>query len=705
MKWALPASIGAGVLLLVLLASASANSDLFARHYPWLLGANAVAVVALVGLVVWQLRQLWREVRKRHFGVRLKRKLVLLFACIALLPGALIYTVSLLFLRDSIESWFDVRVDSALEAGMTLGRSAVDLQLSELRELASSAALDLEALNSPVGAAELSRVLERTGAASALLVGGDGRVLASATAELGPLLPSLPSSSDLQQVRNGVDSVRLEGEAVPGGGLRARVLMPIDAAVGGEARVLQLIRPVPESLVRTASAVVSGYGDYQELSIARLGLKRIFGLTLTLSLLVALFAAMAMAFEFARRLVAPLALLAEGTRAVARGDFTPRGVIASRDELGVLTRRFGQMTRQLDEARHAAEKSRAEVERARAYLESVLGNLSAGVLAFDGDMQLLTMNNGALALLGEPEAGALIGHSPAAWSHWRVLGDALHEGFTQNGEADWERQIDVEGGDGNQRVIRLRGTAMPAGTGFVAVFDDITQLISAQRTQAWGEVARRLAHEIKNPLTPIQLSAERLEHKLSGRVGADEEAILTKATRTIVNQVTAMRDMVNEFRDYARQPPPNLAPVDLNALVAEVTALYEGSTAQVRAVFDPSLPLVRGDAAHLRQVIHNLIQNGEDAVRDGEAPEVLLTTRFERGQGVLVVEDNGPGFAPVVLARAFEPYVTTKARGTGLGLAIVNKIIGEHEGQIVLANRESGGARVCVRLAAVDQGV
>ncbi|MDP1634944.1 MAG: ATP-binding protein, partial [Gallionellaceae bacterium] len=370
----------------------------------------------------------------------------------------------------------------------------------------------------------------------------------------------------------------------------------------------------------------------------------------------------------------------------------------TRDELGVLTQSFSQMTRQLDEARAQAEKSRAETEAARAYLESVLGNLSAGVLAFDVDSRLRAANDGARAILRDDLAEEE-GQPLANWTQHLTLRDAIAAGRTER-SGEWQSEIEMQNGAGVPQALLLRGSRLPetSGGGYVVVFDDITQLIAAQRSAAWGEVAQRLAHEIKNPLTPIQLSAERLAHKLSGKLAGAEREILERSTQTIVNQVEAMKHMVNDFRDYARMPPPQLGALDLNALVEEVLGLYETSRARLSVDLANGLPRVAGDAAQLRQVIHNLVANAEDALAEVVEPEIRISTRAEGRGAVLAVSDNGSGFPKEILARAFEPYVTTKAKGTGLGLAIVKKIVDEHHGQIEIANTAPHGAQVRIRL-------
>lgn len=688
-----------GAILLFLLASASANTALFASHYPWLLGLNAAVALALLGLVSWQLRALWRDHRAKVFGSRLKLRLMLMFGLMAVLPGMLVYAVSVQFVTKSIETWFDVRVEKALESGLDLGRSALDYLLADLTGKGRAMALELGDHPEPQRRTLLNRLREQTGVQSAALFSTSGQLLASSTGDLVALLPPMPSPTQLRHARAEHGYSVIEGEA--GQELLLRVLVPVNAfGLSNELRILQLTQPVPVNLAQNAESVQTVYRDYQELSLGREGLTRIYALTLTLTVLLALFTAFALAFVLARRLSAPLSILAEGTQAVAAGDFTPRQAVYSGDELGVLTQSFNQMTRQLDDARRETERHRAEVESARAYLESILANLSAGVLVFDRRFLLRTANEGALTILGDDFTGLLA----EDWPSQRALGRAIRDAFAESGTQEWQRQIELDRPAGPSQILLLRGTQLPEGTsrGYVVVFDDVTQLIAAQRSAAWGEVARRLAHEIKNPLTPIRLSAERLQMKLAEKVIGSDAETLKRATQTIINQVQAMKRMVDDFSDYARMPAPELAELDLNALIGEVLGLYETSHARIEVVLAPDLPMVWGDATQVRQIIHNLLRNSEDAQENIEAPQIGIVTRWgesvAEGMAELQISDHGPGFPVEIMARVFEPYVTTKTRGTGLGLAIVKKIVDEHHGQISIANRSPIGAVVTIRL-------
>jgi nitrogen fixation/metabolism regulation signal transduction histidine kinase len=690
------ASTALSGVLLLLLSLASENTALFARSYPLLLGLNVAVALGLLGLVTWLVAHLLREHRAAVFGSRLKLRLFAAFAALAVAPGALIYVLSVNFVSRSVDSWFNVRIEQALEGGLILGRNTLDYLSADLLEKARTMARDLSDTPLLKRSARLDVLREQAGVESATLFSPQGQVVTTSSSAT-RLVPSLPSPSQLRQARQGMGLTTVDTDSNDGLTVRALVFIG-GATLASDAPVLQLLQPLPASLALNAEAVQSAYRDYQELSLARAGLKRIFALTLTLALLLALLSALAVAFVISRRMSAPLSILARGTDAVMQGDFSPIPALATRDELGTLTQSFRRMTEQLNDARAQAERSRSETEAARTYLEGVLGNLSTGVLAFSPSTRLRAANQGALAILDDRLEGwediAL-----AQWPRHPELRDTILAAIDE-GQESWSRQIDIADPFGPGKTLLLRGSQLPqaGGGGFVVVFDNITQLIAAQRSAAWGEVARRLAHEIKNPLTPIQLSAERLQFKLSDKLDEDGQRLLARATSTIVDQVEAMKNMVNSFRDYARLPQPVLTALDLNRLVDEVLGLYETSTPRIERHLATDLPHISGDAGQLRQVIHNLLQNAQDASAEAGMPQISVHTRRRGNRVELSVRDNGHGFPAQVLARAFEPYVTSKARGTGLGLAIVKKIVDEHDGRIEIENIAPHGAEIRIAL-------
>ncbi len=685
---------------LFLLTRATANSEVLSGSYPILLAINGFFVVALLGLVGFQINRLIHDIKAGRFGSRLKRRLLVFFALMAIVPGTVVYIISLQFVMRSIETWFNVRVDAALEGGIALGQSTFDHLTSQLEDRAREMALELS-VNPALAVSRLNRLREQAGVNTATVFSDGGRVLATASSDVSMLMPTLPRADQMHQARSGQRARFMSTDE--DGHIEMMVVVPVPAQnIASDPLYLLLRQPVPDTLSRHANAVQAAYRDYQQLSLGREGLKTIYTLALTLSLMLALLAAVAIAFVLARRLIKPLVILSQCTAAVAQGDYSPRRALPTHDELGGLLQSFNQMTRQLDEARAQADRHQAAVEASRAYLESVLANLSTGVLAFAADGTLRAANRGATQILDD----TLDDHENiplAEWPSHAEFRDALLAAF-ERGDDDWHEQIELRSAEGGQLTLLIHGSRLPqvSGGGTVVVFDDISHLIAAERTAAWAEVARRLAHEIKNPLTPIQLSAERLGLKLASQLDEDGRAMLERATTTIVNQVEAMKNLVNAFRDYAKLPSPTLGRVDLNALIGEVLALYETSAVPIRPELDPEIPQIVGDASQLRQVIHNLLQNAQDAMADNTSGSITIATTLRRtGRVRMCVADEGTGFPPDMLARAFEPYYTTKKRGSGLGLAIVKKIVDEHGGDIRLVNRDTGGAEVRIHLRPV----
>ena len=698
LRWLLLASASLSAIALFLLATATANTALFAQGYDNLLILNGVLASLLMLVVGWQLWQLRRNLKAGVFGSRLAVRLVLLFAMVAVLPGALVYAVSVQFIGRSIESWFDVRVDRALEGGLNLGRNALDYLLKETVNKAGQMAVTLA--ESPGNlAGTLNRAAEQTNVYEAALFSPTGSVLAVAGMGGSRATPEPPPATALRLAR--LQQTYSKIEQAPDGGLVLRVVVPVNTDDSlNPLKLLQVIEPVPKPLAQDAERVQAGVRDYQELSFSRNALKRLYALTLTLTLLLALTSALGLAVVLSERFASPLGLLAEGTRAVAQGDFTRRQPVVSRDELGVLTESFNTMTAQLAEAQGKAEDSRRATETTRAYLESILGNLSAGVLVFDERHRLRTVNPSAAVILQQPLA-ELTGMSLTEWGKrlpaLSSFAELVSEGFRGSRDRQWQKEAELAVAK-LSRTLLMRGTRLPGTTttgGYVVVFDDVSELVQAQRDAAWAEVARRLAHEIKNPLTPIQLSAERLAVKLAPKLeGADQET-LRRGTQTIVSQVGAMKHMVDDFAIYARQPRPGqMQHVDLSALLLDVLGLYDNLGPHV-ALSLPDTPFfIQGEPTRLRQVFHNLISNAVDAQADVPDPRFAISLSVDANEATLAFADAGPGFGADVLAHAFEPYVTTKAKGTGLGLAIVKKIVDEHGGRVMLDNVPGGGARV-----------
>ena len=706
---ALVATTGAALVLSFVLSLATRGGGFYERHFVWLFWVNVAVAALLVFVIGFAAVRLLLRLRRGKFGSRLLLKLAGIFALVGLLPGFVIYTVSYQFVSRSIEAWFDERVASALDAGLGLGKSTLE---SLAADVAGKAQLAAERLGDARGAAlplVLERLREQIGAREVSVVGASGQVLATAGGGAGAFTPERPSALLLRQARGVGLGSQIEGldeesmapplSATP----RVRVLVPLASSEislrTGEERYLLASVPVPRALAADALAVQAAYSEYQQRALARDGLRRMYIGTLTLALVLAVFASVLLAIVLGNQLVRPLLLLADGVRQVAAGDLTAKPVFASRDELGGLTRSFAEMTQQLADARAQVQRGVAQLEGARMRLQTILDNLTAGVILFDRHNRIDTVNPGATRILRLP-VSAWRGQrlaDRAELADFARLVDQRFELLVTSPEAgereSWQEAHELRPGAADSQTLLLRGAMLPHDARLL-VFDDITEIVSAQRSQAWAEVARRLAHEIKNPLTPIQLSAERLQHKLEPKLQGADQALLVRSVATIVNQVQAMQQLVNEFRDYARLPAAQMTPLDLNALVVEVLALYGQALdrGQLEAAMGSQLPPIRGDATQLRQVIHNLVQNALDAVADRPGGRVTVQTSAALGEDGrlravrLTVRDNGPGFAENVLKRAFEPYVTTKAKGTGLGLAVVKKIADEHRARLRVAN-------------------
>ncbi|MGB5261193.1 MAG: ATP-binding protein [Gammaproteobacteria bacterium] len=702
--------LGLFALLLVslyLMSDATHNSERFGQIYSVLLGINALGLLFLGLLVAANIITLVRQQRNKAVGARMTSRLVIMFVILSVVPVLVVYSFSLQSIQRGIDSWFDVSIEEGLDDALDLSRAALDVRLNEVLEVAVRIADEVSKAAPTTVPLTLYDMRVRAGAAEVTLIGADGRIVASSSAELTRLMPSQPPGEILLLLQNRQHYIGLD--PVGEGGLFARALVPVlSARADGEIHTLQVLFEVSERFSTLADGVQSAYTRYNELSYLRRPLKFSYSLTLSIVLLLSLLAAIWAAFHSARRLVAPVRDLAEATRAVAEGDYSKRLSVASDDELGFLVRSFNDMTRRLARSRDQENRSKREIEGQRAYLEAVLASLSSGVISFGRDSVMRATNRRASESLGvdlRPFLGKDLSSLADDHPFLQPFVDVISR---HRGEADasWREEILLHGKQG-RLVLMCRGTALQTsgarGAGMVLVFDDITALIQAQRDAAWGEVARRLAHEIKNPLTPIQLSAERLRHRYLEHMAPEDAEILDRATRTIVNQVEAMKKMVNAFSEYARAPQINLKPMDLHEVILEVLDLYRSHEGEVdiRAQLDAQTPIMEGDAGRIRQLLHNLLKNSLEAVKQVSEAQILVATRVEHLPDMdllaLCVSDNGPGFDSNILANVFEPYVSTKPRGSGLGLAIVKKIVEEHGGYISAEPSEGSGARVVVR--------
>ena len=735
-KKLIPVAIGVigafALVLLVLLSIASSNTEFFDKYFIWLYAANVVIGVSLTLVILILVIVIGVRWYRGHFGTRLIAKLAMIFALVGVVPGLILYGVSLQFVSRSIETWFDVKVESALNSGLELGR--VTLQIAQEEILAEGNFIAEQVVQVPAGTSSdqvgpmIMKIRNQFGIQEVSLFNMQRNLILTSELRSKKYFPA-PSAEVVEEAfkKKGVsflDQIEIEGGQR---GYQVRAIVPIvrkKSALGkqGEDRYfLQLVRPIPTPLAKNIFAVESAYSEYQEKSLGRTGLRKMFVGTLTLTLFFALFVAVTLALLLGRQLARPLLMLLKGTQAVAQGDLSPKPELETGDELGMLTRQFNVMTRQLADTRNSLQESKA-------FLEKVLGNLTAGVCIFDKRYNVVSSNAGADRIFGQ-DLTHLDGRPLSSIPTLTEFEGAIKEGFAtmrlavaNEGAASpqttlkaapvWQKQIQLHTTNEFENelgvTLFVRGTELTADLRMV-VFDDITDVVSAQRSIAWSEVARRLAHEIKNPLTPIQLSAERLQQKLAGKLTPEHEEMINRSTETIIGQVQAMKEMVNDFRDFAKTPTPQLKPLSINALTSEILGLYEGSP--LRTQLDPHCPDIMGDQTQLRQVIHNLLQNAQDATLEGSHPREAVEVKTElvpygEHNGIeqkavrLTISDSGVGFPAKILARAFEPYVTTKSKGTGLGLAVVKKIIDDHSAKIEIRNRMQGaevvGAQVSI---------
>lgn len=694
-----------GASLLFLLSKASSSSEFISgSSYTVVLILSGIFILSLIAIIANQIKKLFRNIKKDVMGSRLSMRLVISFTLMAVIPGLIVYLVSVNFLTRSIESWFNVKVESALDGGLKLGQKALDIMLTDLELKAGRMALTLSSMPTTSQYAALSDLREKTGVQDATIISDQGKIIAVSSNDAESFLPALPTLIQLKQAENNIYG---KIEPIKNKGLYLRVLAPINgAAISNERLILQILQPVPDSLTTLAESVQDVFQDYQKLSYSRDSLKVIFSITLTLVLMLAILTAVAIGFLLSRKLSEPLALLAEGTKKIAKGNFKTMLPEKGKDELGVLVRSFNSMTRQLDQATQTSENNQIRLESARSYLETVLAHLSSGVIVINDDMEIKSFNIAASKILqvdlskNTNQLITSISNKNKLLNNFVVSIQEEIKVASSKKQFEIIKQFEIKYEKNNQ-VLSLQITPLPQNKvkNYVLMIDDITMMIQAQRDAAWSEVARRLAHEIKNPLTPIQLSAERIKHKLGSKLNKEDTDILDKAVSTIVNQVDAMKTMVNEFSEYARAPKLNLELTDINETIKEISHLFENSGIKITTTLLKGLPKIKVDVNMMRQVLINLIQNAQDAmINNTKKPSIKINTNKYKNYLILSIEDNGPGFSADILKKAFEPYVTSKSHGTGLGLAIVKKIIEEHEGTIVVENIKNGGANINIQL-------
>jgi PAS domain S-box-containing protein len=700
------------VFALYLLASAAQNSEKFDKWLPWILLVNISGMLTLSVLLAGKLAGLVRDYRRHVPGSRLKGRTVAIFSALAVAPILVVYYFSLQFLSRGIDSWFELEVSQGLKDTRELSHAAIEVRVREFLQHTQVVAHSLSGLPDFQLGAAVDRERRDGSAIEFTVVGAQGRIIATSSDRPMDTLPVPATDEMMLQLRRGRPYVSLDTDST--GGYVIRAASPLDQS-NGVPRILIALYPVPQQLSQLADTVQRSYTQYANLVQLRRPLKSTFVLILSFVVLMSLIAAVYGAIFAAQRLVQPVQDLIAGTRAVAKGNYDTKLPLPGRDELGFLVTSFNDMTKRLGRAREETRRSQQAVEAERAGLAVILARLSTGVVSLEADLTVRTANQAASAILGIDLEAAIGRHFDESISDNALFGQFLSSVKQRLNpeQLDWREQIELLSESG-KHVLMCACTALPndvgGAPGMVLVFDDITTLLQAQRDAAWGEVARRLAHEIKNPLTPIQLSAERMRRKFLGSMNAQDAQILERATHTIVAQVDAMKQMVNAFSEYARAPDMQFTRFDLNQLITEVVDLYrvQDSSAEMKLSLNPNLPNISADRMRIRQILNNLVTNSLEALEGRAGARIEIETHIaedgpKHGASVaIVVIDNGPGFQRDLIGTVFDPYVTSKPKGTGLGLAIVKKIVEEHGGRIEADNQRSGGARVRILLPLSD---
>jgi two-component system, NtrC family, nitrogen regulation sensor histidine kinase NtrY len=694
---------------LLMMSQTLQNPELFDRYYSVLLILNALGLISLVALILVNLKRLIRQLKNHVIGSRMTVRMVMIFSLLSVTPVLIVYSFSLDFLHRGIDSWFDLRVEQALDDSLELSRLALDVRMRELIYTTEKIAEELSKTTDAELPFDIDQIRERINANELTLLTRKGAIIASSSNDIKSLVPNTPDEAILLQLSQTNSYIGLD--VIKGTNLLIRAAVNLPALdLDKEARIVQALYPISERITQLANSVQSSYIEYKELSYLREQLKVSFIIILTLVLLFSIFSAVWAAFYSARKLAAPVKNLAEGTRAIAEGDYSTRLPVPGNDELGFLVASFNEMTDKISHARDTAKLSQQEAESQRTYLETVLSRLSSGVMVFNKEGCLEKSNISAAQIL-QLEIETLTHKNITSLAKDHPNLNVFFECISLNIEErhdDWREQITLSDKTGNQILI-INGATLTglngSTSGHVIVFDEITALIKGQRDAAWSEMARRLAHEIKNPLTPIQLAAERLRHKYLSKMDPDDADMLDRMTNTIIQQVETMKDMVNSFSDYARSPEFNPEEIKIEHLIQEGLDLftYADDDNKIETYIESNLPAIIGDEKKLRQVFNNLLTNAIDANTASDDNHLKISAKKinvdESEMLEIRIIDSGPGIDTVVINNLFEPYITTKQKGTGLGLAIVKKIIDEHLGTVSLENnKEQKGACAVIRL-------
>ena len=698
--------IPTGVLLsllfsLYLMSHATESHSQFNNLFSLLIIINIAGTLFLFGLLISNLRWLWQQFKQQAVGSRITARIILLFFAISVIPTGIVFYFSSQLLHQSIDSWFDAKIDNAMQSSLTLSRRSLDNRTLSLMKETRQLAAQLENKTDIFLSLTLAGLRAQTDARELTAFSKQGQIIATTNLDPGVLIPNTPDSSTLLLAKQNREFIGLEPDQ--GKGLAVRTIVEIKNT--NPKRYLQAIYTVPEDISELADSVEDAYTAYQEFNYLRDSLKFSFTLTLSLALIFSILAASWAAFVFARELVAPIRQLVKGTQNVAHGDYETTLKTDRQDELGFLINSFNAMMLRIASSRTEANNAQRDAEDQHAYLETVLSHLSNGVLGFDLSLRLKMTNHGADQILEHPLTACIefsLNEIAVKCPELDSFTALLIEKFSAK-KKQWQHEF-VFSINHQKKTLLLKGTPLYAAdktlSGYVLIFDDVTPIIQSQRNAAWSEVAQRLAHEIKNPLTPIQLSAERLQRKLHTQLNDDANKVLKKSTDTIVQQVSAMKSMVNDFSNFARPPQSKPQVISISHLIDDISTLYQGQIQHLILNVDDYLPNIFADPIRLRQVLINLIKNAQEAVADISEAEINISAKYQKDRDSIeiCIADNGPGVDNSDIARIFEPYTTTKDKGTGLGLAIVKKIIEEHGGTIIVKPAAPQGANFIIQL-------
>ena len=711
MKYLITSVAVIGLGFLILLAQSLSNTDLVSNDtFIALLVISITFVVCLFLLIIFQVFKLLQSVRKEITGSKLTLRLVISFGLMVLIPVSIVYLVSVNFLTKSIESWFDVRVESALEGGLNLGQKTIDILIDDIELKGKSIAYAIA--NKPYEKREdiLIDLREKFSISSAVLYKNDGSI--SAISESNPTIKSTTISlEDIRRVQNGYFG-RIE--ETKNKNLLLKAFIPIfyndknqTIDLIGSEEILMLSQPVPESISNMAISVESVFEEYQQLRYSRNSLKIIYTLTLTIVLMLAILTSVAISFVLSRRFTRPLSLLSEATNQIAKGNYKKIIPEVGKDELGILVKSFNSMTYQLDTATKNSKRNRKRLEEARAFLDATLTNLATSIVVIDKNINVKLYNKSAAKLLNfkiSNMVGENLKNAIKNMQKFETVINFIEESLSgKNKTKDTSKEI-VIGSQEDEKTLILKLSALRESTGisYILVLEDISTVAKAQRQIAWNEIARRLAHEIKNPLTPIQLSAERVQNKIINKLNEADKALLNKSTNTIIKQVDALKLMVNEFAEYSRTPSVVRKSINITELIDEVSYLYSDQNIEIKKNYPKKNKEIKIDENKFRQVLINIFDNSKAATEKIKNPKIIITVKYNNNFIMLKFEDNGIGIPTEIIDKIYEPYVTSKKTGTGLGLAIVNKIIEEHSGDIEIKNTKPSGVCILITLPLME---